>query len=333
MLFDFLPIRHLFSFKTPPFFLTLLVCLAWTSFRIQTQEPLPPVPGYTIAKVTEPNTSWTTSLLQSNAHFSISVRLFVCSLLRRRRHKKFNFFFLFISFRSSSTIVKHAGFNNTATAAFNFLPTQQSSDNRWGPEFPDGKQTIIATFCSSIPYTTSLLPYPPKGPPFSHELDSCIVIDARVPRLGGSYHEDSPTADMAGHTFLSQTQGNNMESSLGPGLDLSTTNSRTGSSTLKSDGSGVISSAPFRYPGLNPGSDFSMPKPVPMSMSLPLLHQSPSQMMQQQGLSAATGGGDSSVYGGASEIVTEMPPPLANLRTRKGNRCSRLNDKYARMKV
>ncbi|KAG0285312.1 hypothetical protein BGZ96_010399 [Linnemannia gamsii] len=48
--------------------------------------------------------------------------------------------------KSSSTIVKQAGFNNTATAASNFLPMQQASDDRWGPEFPDGNQTAIATF-------------------------------------------------------------------------------------------------------------------------------------------------------------------------------------------
>ncbi|KAF9129774.1 hypothetical protein BGX30_013820 [Mortierella sp. GBA39] len=140
------------------------------------------------------------------------------------------------------------------------MTQQQPTDERWSPGFPD---------------------------------------DARVPRLGGSDHEGSPSTDMAGHTFLPQAQGNNMDPALG--LGLGATNSLAGVGMLSCSG-GDISSGPYQSSG------------PPLSMDMPMS----SQMIQPQ----------ESFFG----AVVEMPAPLANPRIKKVNRSSRLNDKYARMK-
>ncbi|KAF9538036.1 hypothetical protein EC957_007293 [Mortierella hygrophila] len=165
-----------------------------------------------------------------------------------------------IEFRSSSTIVKQARLFDTTGANSLKMTQQQPIDERWSPGF---------------------------------------LEDARVPRLGGSDHEDSPSTDMAEHTFLPQAQGNNMDSALGFGLGA--TNSLAGVGIFSSDGVD-ISSGPYQSPG------------PPMSMTMPMS----SQMIQPQ----------ESYFG----TMVEMPAPLANPRIRKANRSSRLNDKYARMK-
>ncbi|KAG9065055.1 hypothetical protein KI688_002376 [Linnemannia hyalina] len=140
------------------------------------------------------------------------------------------------------------------------MARQQPIDDRWSPGFPD---------------------------------------DAKVPRLGGSDHGDSPSTDMTGHTSLSQAHENNMDPALD--LGLGATNSLAGVGMLSSDG-GDISLGP--YQSLGP----------PLSMTMPMS----SQMIQPQ----------ESFFG----AVVKMPSPLANPRIKKVNRSSRLNDKYARMK-
>ena len=127
-----------------------------------------------------------------------------------------------------------------------------------------------------------------------------MLVDARVPRLGGSDHEDSPSTDMGGHAFLPQAPGNNMDPAFGLGLGV--TNSLAGGGMLSS-GDGDISLGPHQSPG------------PPPSMTMPMS----SQMIQPQ----------ESFF----EAVVEMPAPLANPRIRKVNRSLRLNEKYARMKV
>lgn len=133
----------------------------------------------------------------------------------------------------------------------------------------------------------------------SHEpTPSFMLVDARVPRLGGSDHEDSPSTDMTGYTFLPQPQGNNMDPTFDLGLD--TTSSLSGGGMISSGG-GDISSCPYPSPG------------PPLSMTVPM------PIFQPQGP--------------FFEPVVEMPAPLANPMIKKVNRSSRLNDKYARMKV
>lgn len=86
------------------------------------------------------------------------------------------------------------------------------------------------------------------------------------------------------------------------GLSLGATNSLAGGGMIN-NGGGDISSGPYQSPS------------PPLSMTVPMS----SQIIQPQ----------ESFF----ETVGELPAPLANPRIRKVNRSSRLNDKYARMKV
>ncbi|KAF9134466.1 hypothetical protein BGW39_006926 [Mortierella sp. 14UC] len=134
--------------------------------------------------------------------------------------------------------------------------------------------------------------------------------DARVPRLGESDHEDSSTTDMSGPVFLPpppplQAQQGIMESSI----------YANPSSVLSYDGQRHRQGYQMQVPPTRPTTTMEPGFHTPPLPPLPTSIMTQAQAQEP------------------SEVVIEMPPRLvANLRTRKVNRSSRLNDKYARMK-